>query len=62
MLLEILKVLLGVAAGAFLNEWLRRRSARVQTIPLIQRVNRLVNFDLQELPWRESWMTGGSRR
>jgi hypothetical protein len=47
-LLEILKVLLGVAAGAFLNEWLRRRSARVQTIPLIQRVNRLVNPDLQE--------------
>lgn len=52
MLLDILKVLVGVlsggVAGAFLNEWFRRRGAKVQTIPLIQRVNRLVKPGLKE--------------
>jgi hypothetical protein len=51
--LEILKILLpllgGGAVGALLNEWLRRRGARVQAIPLIERVNRLVSPELKGL-------------
>ena len=37
----------GGAAGAYLNEWYRRKHARLQRIPLIERVNRLVNPNLQ---------------
>lgn len=51
MLLEILKSVLpfigGGLAGAFLNEWFRRRSGRVHPIPLIERVKRLVNPELK---------------
>jgi hypothetical protein len=51
MLVEILKILApllgGGVAGALLNEWLRRRSARVQTIPLVERINRLVKPGLK---------------
>ena len=51
MLFEILKIVLpllgGGAAGALLNDWFRRRSARLQSIPLIERVNRLVGPELK---------------
>jgi hypothetical protein len=50
-MLEILKVLGGLLTGglmgAVLTEWFRRRHGRVQRIPLIERVNREVNPDLQ---------------
>jgi hypothetical protein len=45
--MEILKLIIallgGGLAGAFLNEWFRRRNSRLQSIPLIERVNRLVD-------------------
>jgi|SRR5580700_1199864 hypothetical protein len=51
MLLEIFKVVLpfigGGLAGAFLNEWFRRKNSRLQSIPLIERVNRLVDPKLE---------------
>jgi hypothetical protein len=37
----------GGAAGAVLNEWYRRKHSRLQKIPLIERVNRLVSPKLQ---------------
>jgi hypothetical protein len=37
----------GGAAGAFVTEWFRRRRGRVERIPLIERVNRLVNPGLE---------------
>ena len=37
----------GGAAGALLNEWFRRRRDRVQSIPLIERVNRLISPELK---------------
>jgi hypothetical protein len=50
-LIEILKIMLpllgGGAVGAFLNEWFRRRGGRIQTIPLIERANRLVSPKLK---------------
>lgn len=47
-LLKILASLLGGGlAGAFFNEWLRRRSSRLQSIPLIERVNRRVDPKLE---------------
>jgi hypothetical protein len=51
MFVEILKILVpllgGGAVGALLNEWLRRRNAKVQAIPLVERVNRLVEPGLK---------------
>ena len=51
MLFDILKIvfplLVSGAAGAALNEWFRRRSGKLQAIPLIERVNRLVSPDLK---------------
>lgn len=51
MLIEILKIVLpligGGLAGAIVNEWLRRRTNRIQHIPLIERVNRLVTPKLR---------------
>lgn len=51
--MEILSIALtllgGGLAGALLNEWLRRRRDRVQRIPLIERVNRLVSPELRGL-------------
>jgi hypothetical protein len=51
MLVEILKVVLlflgGGLVGALLTEWFRRRGSRLQVIPLIERVNRLVEPKLQ---------------
>ena len=50
-MLEILKlvvsILFGGAAGAFLNEWFRRRKGKVQRISLIERVNRSANPELE---------------
>lgn len=49
--MEILKMLLtlfsGGACGALINEFLHRRRARMQPIPLIERVNRLVSSELK---------------
>jgi hypothetical protein len=49
-MLEIAKLLVsflgGGLAGAFATEWFRRRRGRVQSIPLIERANRLVNPEL----------------
>jgi len=51
MIFEILKIVLpflgGGLAGALVNEWLRRRHGKIQAIPLIERVNRLVNPQLK---------------
>jgi hypothetical protein len=51
LLLDILKVvgavLCGGLAGAFLTEWYRRKHGRLQRIPLIERVNRIVNPNLK---------------
>jgi len=50
-LLEALKlvasILFGGAAGAVLNEWFRRRKGKIQSISLIERVNRLVSPELE---------------
>jgi hypothetical protein len=50
-LLDILKIVLpflgGGLAGAVLNEWFRRRGSKLQSIPLIERVNRLVDPKLE---------------
>lgn len=51
MLLEALKIAVSIlgggAAGALMNEWFRRRSGRLQPIPLIERVNRLISPELK---------------
>lgn len=50
-MLEIAKLVAsflgGGLAGALVTEWFRRRRSRVQSIPLIERVNRLVNPELE---------------
>lgn len=50
MFLDVLRIVLpllgGGVAGAFISDWLRRKQGRVQTIPLIERVNRLVKSEL----------------
>jgi hypothetical protein len=50
-MLEIAKLLLsflgGGLAGALVTEWFRRRRSRVQSIQLIERVNRVVNPELE---------------
>jgi hypothetical protein len=49
--LEIVKIvvsiLFGGLAGSLLNDWRRRRDSRVQPIPLIERVNRLISPELE---------------
>lgn len=49
--MEILKLLLtlisGGAVGAIITAWFQRRRARMQPIPLIERVNRLVSPELK---------------
>ena len=66
MLLDILKIVLpflgGGLAGALLNEWFRLRNARVQPIPLIERVNRLVNPDLKGITLARLTGDGQNRR
>ena len=51
MFAEILKIVLpflgGGLTGALLNEWFRRRSGKLQSIPLIERVNRRVSPELE---------------
>jgi hypothetical protein len=63
-LLEVIKlvasVLGGGAAGAFLNEWFRRRKGKVQTVPLIERVNRSVSPDLEGITLARHVGTGPS--
>ena len=65
-LLEILKffgtLLGGGLAGAILNEWLRRRNLRVQSIPLVERVNRLVSPQVEGLTLARVTEDGGERR
>jgi hypothetical protein len=50
-MLEIAKILVsllgGALGGALLSEWFRRTRSRVQAIPLIERVNRLVSLELE---------------
>jgi hypothetical protein len=50
-MLEIAKLLTsflgGGLAGALVSEWFRRKRGRLQSIPLIERVNRLVNPELE---------------
>ena len=50
-MLEILKLVLpflgGGAVGAILNEWFRRRNSKVQSVSLIERVNRSVSPELE---------------
>jgi hypothetical protein len=50
-MIEILKILLpllgGGAVGALLNEWFRRRRSKVQSVPLIERANRLTSPELR---------------
>lgn len=50
-MLEMLKLVVaflsGGAAGALLTEWFRRRRGKIQSIPLIERVNRLVSPELE---------------
>ena len=64
--IEILKIILpllgGGAVGALLNEWLRRRGARVQAIPLIERVNRPVSPELKGLTLARLTGDGQTRR
>ena len=66
MLLEILKIVLpllgGGVAGALLNEWFRRRGGRVQAIPLIERVNRLVSPELKGFTLARVTDDGRTRR
>jgi hypothetical protein len=49
--LELAKLLIsflgGGLAGALVTEWFRRKRGRVQSIPLIERVNRLVSPELE---------------
>lgn len=61
--LEILKLLVtllsGGACGALINELLHRRRARMQPIPLIERVNRLVSSELKGFVLARRPGTGG---
>jgi len=47
MLKLVVAFLSGGAAGALLTEWFRRRRGKIQSIPLIERVNRLVSPELE---------------
>src|SRR5258708_12918918 len=51
MLLEIAKIVgafcFGGLAGAVLTEWFRKKSGRLQRIPLIERANRIVSNELR---------------
>ena len=51
MLMDILKLLVpvlgGGAVGAIITAWFQRRRARMQPIPLIERVNRVVSSELK---------------
>ena len=50
-MLEVVKILVPLLTGglavALFNEWLRRKRTRVQPIPLIERVNRLVGPEIK---------------
>ena len=61
-MLEIAKLVVtflsGGFAGSLLTEWFRRRRSRVQSIPLIERVNRLVNPELEGITLARRSSTG----
>lgn len=50
-MLEVVKLIVSFLTGglsaALFNEWLRRKRTRVQLIPLIERVNRLVGPEIK---------------
>jgi hypothetical protein len=64
--LEIVKIavsiLFGGMAGAILNDWRRRADSRVQSIPLIERVNRLVNPALDGITLARAMGDGDHRQ
>jgi hypothetical protein len=64
--MEIVKLLLtlfsGGACGAFLNEWFHRRRSRMQPIPLIERVNRLVSSEMKGFVLARAAGDGSDRR
>jgi hypothetical protein len=65
-LLEVVKlvvsILFGGAAGAFLNEWFRRRKGKIQSISLIERANRLVSLELEGITLARLVDDGPQRR
>lgn len=67
MLLSALKYLLGLVIGGgllapFIGAWLRRRDARLKHIPLIERVNRLVDPRLEGFTLARVLTSGSDRR
>jgi hypothetical protein len=62
MLKLVVSILFGGAAGAFLNEWFRRRKGKVQSISLIERVNRLVSPELEGITLARLVGDGSQRR
>jgi hypothetical protein len=66
MLLEAVRIFVAVisggAAGAFITDWLRRRAARIQTIPLIERVSRFVNPEIEGFTLARVVVEGQARR
>ena len=65
-LIEIVKIIVSIFfggfAGAVLNDWFRRRDSKLQTIPLIERVNRLVNPELDGITLARVVGEGGHRQ
>src|ERR1035438_6912914 len=66
MLMQILVLLValisGGAGGPFITEWFHRRRSRIQPIPLIARVNRLVSSDLKGFVLARAVGEGDDRR
>jgi hypothetical protein len=64
--MEILKLLLtlfgGGAGGALITAWFQRRRSRMQPIPLIERVNRLVSSELKGFVLARTVSDGDDRR
>jgi len=64
--LEILKLVgtffFGGAAGQLLAEWFRRRSGKLQTVALIERVNRQVSPDLKGITLARVMGAAGNRQ
>src|SRR6202034_2584960 len=58
----VASILFGGAAGAFLNEWFRRRKGKIQSISLIERANRLVSLELEGITLARLVDDGPQRR
>lgn len=62
-MIEILKllaaILCGGLAGSLLTQWFQRRASRLQRIPLIERVNRIVTHELQGITLARRTATTG---